>query len=467
VSLRLYDTGTRTERDFVPLVPGQASIYLCGLTVQGPPHIGHARNYVTTDILRRWLEHRGYAVRYVRNVTDIDDKILVKAVEQDEPWYAIGYRNERAIGRAEQLLGCRPPTYEPRATGHVPEMIELMRRLIDGGHAYAAEGDVFFDVASWPAYGELSGQKVDEMQPAGDSAGDARKHDPRDFALWKAHKPGEPETASWPTPWGAGRPGWHLECSAMATKYLGPSFDIHAGGLDLVFPHHENEQAQSRAAGDGFAQYWVHNAMLNLSGAKMSKSLGNVLGVAEMAQQWRPVELRYYLGSAHYRSVMEYSEEALAEAATAYRRIESFVERAEEAVGETPAVGAEPPAEFAAALDDDLGVPRALAHLHKVIRDGNNALTDGDIDTVRRSLAAVLTMTGILGLDPRDWNTSRGGDLRPTIDALVLVALDQRAAARARKDFAAADSIRDELVHAGVLVEDTAAGPRWSLKSER
>jgi cysteinyl-tRNA synthetase len=465
VSLRLYDTGTRSQREFVPLVPGFVSIYLCGLTVQGPPHIGHARNYVTTDILRRWLEYSGYAVRYVRNVTDIDDKILAKSIESDEPWFAIGYRNERAIARAEQILGCTPPTYEPRATGHIPEMIELIHRLVDSGHAYATDGDVLFDVRSWPRYGELSGQRVDEMQPAGDSAGRARKRDPRDFALWKGHKPDEPATAAWSTPWGSGRPGWHLECSAMATKYLGATFDIHAGGLDLLFPHHENEQAQSQAAGDGFARYWVHNAMLNLSGEKMSKSLGNVLGVAELALQWRPVELRYYLGSAHYRSVMEYSEAALAEAAAAYRRIENFVERAVEVLGGTPPQGVAVCAEFAAAMDDDLGVPLALAAVHNTVREGNAALAAGDRTTASGALAAVLTMTGLLGLDPREWAAAGAADLRPTVDSLVRVALEQRTAARARKDFAAADAIRAQLADAGVLVEDTPSGPRWTLES--
>src|SRR5579875_3099099 len=328
MSLQLYDTGTRSVRAFEPLEPGKASIYLCGLTVQGPPHIGHARNYVTTDVLNRWLRHSGYEVTYVRNVTDIDDKVLINAAASGEPWWAIAFRNERSIAAAERLLGCLPPTYEPRATGHITEMVELIARLVDAGHAYVADGDVFFDVGSWPAYGELSGQKVDEMQAAGDSAGDARKRDPRDFALWKATKPDEPATASWPTPWGRGRPGWHLECSAMSTKYLGPVFDIHGGGLDLVFPHHENELAQSRAAGDGFARYWLHNEMLNLSGVKMSKSLGNVLGVAELGERWRPVELRYYLGSAHYRSPMEFSETAVDDAARAYQRIENFVDKA-------------------------------------------------------------------------------------------------------------------------------------------
>jgi len=455
VSLQLYDTATRAVRPFDPLEPGKASIYLCGLTVQGPPHIGHVRNWVGMDILRRWLLHNGYDVTYVRNVTDIDDKILAKSAEAGEPWWALAFRNEREIIAAEQALGCLPPSYEPRATGHVTEMVELMQRLIDAGHAYAADGDVYFDVRSFPSYGSLSGQRVDEMQAAGDSVGDDRKHDPRDFALWKAAKPGEP---SWATPWGRGRPGWHLECSAMATKYLGATFDIHGGGLDLVFPHHENELAQSTAAGDGFARYWMHNGLLTMAGEKMSKSLGNTLQVREIVTRWRPVEVRYYLGSAHYRSVMEFSPTALDEAAAAYRRIENFVEKAAAVVDAS--VGEVPDA-FGRALDDDLGVPAALGVLHETVRAGNTALADGAKETAREALAQVLAMAQVLGINPRAWTTS--SDLTPVLDALVHVALAQRAAARERKDYAAADAVRDQLTAAGVVVEDTPDGPHWTL----
>ncbi len=459
VGLQLHDTATRATRPFEPLVPGAASIYLCGLTVQGPPHIGHVRNWINMDILRRWLEHNDHAVTFVRNVTDIDDKILAKSAAADEPWWALAFRNEREIVAAEQALGCLPPTYEPRATGHVPEMVELMQRLIAAGHAYEADGDVYFDVQSFPAYGSLSGQRMEEMQAAGDSAGDGRKQDPRDFALWKSTKPGEP---SWPTPWGRGRPGWHLECSAMATKYLGPHFDIHGGGLDLIFPHHENEQAQSHAAGDGFANYWLHNGLVTMAGEKMSKSLGNTLQVREIVQRWRPIEVRYYLGAAHYRSAIEFSEAALDEAASAYRRIENSVERGTEVLGEVapgPAC-----AEFVAAMDDDLGVPLALASVHTIVREGNSALADGDHVVARGALGAVLTMTSILGISPHQWDVGATNDLTGTVDALVRVALDQRAAARTRKDYAAADAIRDGLADAGVLVEDTADGPRWTVK---
>jgi cysteinyl-tRNA synthetase len=410
------------------------------------------------DVLRRWLAASGYEVTFVRNVTDIDDKILVKSAEAGEPYWALAYRNEREIYHAEEVLGCLPSSYEPRATGHVPEMIALMQRLIERGHAYVADGDVYFDVQSWPAYGSLSGQRVDEMQPAGDSVGDARKRDPRDFALWKAAKPGEP---AWATPWGYGRPGWHLECSAMATKYLGPSFDIHGGGLDLVFPHHENELAQSAAAGDGFARYWMHNGFVTMSGEKMSKSLGNTLQVREIVKQWRPVEVRYYLGAAHYRSVIEYSPAALDKAAAAYRRIENFVEKAAPIV-ETWAPSI--PDAFARAMDDDLGVPAALAVLHDTVRTGNGALADGAKETVREAFGAVAGMCQVLGIWPEDWTSTSSTDQLAVIDALVHVALDQRAAARARKDYAAADAIRDQLTAAGVAVEDTPDGPRWSLR---
>jgi cysteinyl-tRNA synthetase len=456
--LHLYDTATRSLRAFEPVEPGKASIYLCGLTVQGPPHIGHVRNWINMDILRRWLEHEGTQVTFIRNVTDIDDKIIAKSAAADEPWWALAFRNEREIIAAEQALGCLPPSYEPRATGHVPEMIELMQRLIDRDHAYAADGDVYFDVRSYPAYGALSGQNIDEMQPAGDSAGDSRKRDPRDFALWKSAKPGEP---SWATPWGRGRPGWHLECSAMATRYLGPTFDIHGGGLDLVFPHHENELAQSKAAGDGFARYWMHNGLVTMAGEKMSKSLGNTLQVREIVKQWRPVEVRYYLGSAHYRSVMEFSTASLDEAAAAYRRIENFIEKAgavvEASVGDVPDA-------FGRALDDDLAVPAALGVLHDTVRAGNTALADGAKETVREALGQVVAMTRVLGFDPAEWAESSTSDLTPVVDGLVRIALEQRSAARERKDYAAADAIRDELAGSGVVVEDTPDGPHWTLR---
>jgi len=465
VTLRLHDTATRSVREFTPLHPGKVSLYLCGATVQAPPHIGHIRSGVNFDILVRWLRASHYQVTYCRNVTDIDDKILNTAMHEEIAWWAVAERNQRAFTRGYDALGCLPPDVEPRATGHVPEMIVLMQRLIDAGHAYPAGGDVYFDVRSFPAYGALSGQRLDHMKPAADTDDGAAKRDPRDFALWKGAKPGEP---TWPTPWGHGRPGWHLECSAMSTKYLGPTFDIHGGGLDLIFPHHENELAQSHAAGDGFARYWLHNGLVRIAGEKMSKSIGNSILVDAMITEVRPVELRYYLGHAHYRSEIDYTPAALVDAATAYRRIEGFVTRAAELVGADAVIpdSASVPAAFTVAMDDDLGVPQALALVHEAVREGNAALAEGDAAGTAKRLTEARAMLAVLGLDPlaAPWaGGEAGGDLRPVVDALVSVALEQREAARARKDYAAADAIRAQLTQAGVAVEDTPRGPRWEL----
>ncbi|MDN5934144.1 MAG: cysteine--tRNA ligase, partial [Pseudonocardia sp.] len=371
MTLRLFDTATREQRDFVPVRSGAASIYVCGATVQGLPHIGHVRSGLNYDVLRRWLARSGLDVTLVRNVTDIEDKILTKAAAHGRPWWEWAATHERAFQTAYDALGCLPASIEPRATGHVPQMVELMARLIDSGHAYESAGDVYFAVRSFPAYGALSGQRIDEVEQGEVETGG--KRDAVDFALWKAAKPGEP---SWPTPWGRGRPGWHLECSAMATMYLGPEFDIHGGGLDLVFPHHENELAQSHAAGDPFARYWLHNAWVTMGGEKMSKSLGNTLGIDVLLRRVRGVELRYYLVGPHYRSAIEFSDPALQEAVSAYRRIESFVHRVRERIG-TPEPGMLC-ADFTAALDDDLGTPGALAAIHGTVREGNTALDAGD-----------------------------------------------------------------------------------------
>ena len=445
------------------------SIYHCGLTVQSAPHVGHIRKEVVFDVLRRWLERSGHEVSVVANITDIDDKILARSGESGVDWFALAYANERALHSAYDVLGCLPPTYEPRATGHVPEMLELMGELVEAGHAYPAadgSGDVYFDVRSWSAYGELSNQRIDDMETATDA--DPRgKRDPRDFALWKGHKPGEPETASWATPYGRGRPGWHLECSAMVGKYLGPEFDIHGGGLDLRFPHHENELAQSRAAGRPFARWWVHNAMLNLGGSKMSKSVGDSLLVSEVVKRVRPVELRYYLVASHYRSVVEFSFDALEEAGSAYRRIGGFVRRADEVLGGTGDRTGMVCSEFAEAMDDDLAVPAALAALQGVLREGNKLLADGPSDALRGTLLSVRSMLEVLGLDPLSatWAAEGGtASAADVVDRLVALVLEERAAARQRKDFAAADRVRDSLLAAGVVVEDTPAGPRWTLE---
>ncbi len=468
MTIRLYDTASRELRDLDPVVPGRVGIYHCGLTVQGPPHIGHIRKEVVFDVLRRWLERAGYEVTIVANVTDIDDKMLAKGEELGRPWYAIAYENERELHAAYDVLGCIPPTYEPRATGHVPEMVEMIGTLVERGHAYVAEdgsGDVYFDVRSWPSYGELSNQRIDDMQAAEDAPPEG-KRDVRDFALWKGHKPGEPETASWPTPWGRGRPGWHLECSAMAGKYLGEEFDIHGGGLDLRFPHHENEQAQSRAAGQQFARVWMHNAMLNLGGSKMAKSVGNTLLVSEVVKRVRPIALRYYLVAAHYRSVVEYSEEALVEAATAFERIEGFVQRATEITGGIDVSTGLPCAEFIEAMDDDLSAPAALAALQGVIVEGNKLIGDGDSEALRGNLSSVRAMLDVLGLDPlaEPWAGTAGTSTDAALNTLVKALVAQRQEARAAKDFTTADRVRDQLTAAGIEVEDTANGARWSVR---
>lgn len=469
VTLRLYDTATRAVSDFVPLTPGKVGIYHCGLTVQGPPHVGHIRKEVTFDVARRWFEHLGYDVTLVANLTDIDDKILAKEAEQGRPWWAIAYANERALHEAYSVLGCLPPTYEPRATGHIPEMLEMIAQLMTKGHAYVAadgSGDVYFDVRSWPSYGELSNQRIDDMEAAADA--DPRgKRDSRDFALWKGFKKEEePATAAWPAPWGLGRPGWHLECSAMAGKYLGDAFDIHGGGLDLRFPHHENELAQSRATGRSFARVWMHNAMVNLAGEKMSKSIGNTMLVSEVVKRVRPIDLRYYLVAAHYRSIIEFSFDSLDEAATAFSRIEGFVLRATEVTGGADPSTGELPAAFTEAMNDDLAVPAALAALQGVVRDGNKLLADGDSAELRAALSAVRRMLGLLGLDPLSAHWAARGDesaLRTSLDVLVRSLVEERQNARRDKDFAAADRIRDSLRDAGIEVEDTPTGPRWTV----
>lgn len=448
---RIFDTKTRTLRDFDPVNPGHVSIYLCGATPQAKPHIGHLRSGVAFDIVRRWFAAKGNDVAFVRNVTDIDDKILAKADEHNRPWWEWVSTYEREFTRAYDTLGVLPPSVEPRATGHVTQMVDYMQRLIDNGYAYAVDGSVYFDVDAWVKaggdYGSISGNKVEEMEQGETS--NAGKRGARDFALWKAAKPGEP---SWPTPWGDGRPGWHLECSAMSTWYLGGTFDIHGGGLDLQFPHHENEQAQSHAAGDDFAQYWMHNHWVTMAGEKMSKSLGNVLSIDNMLEEVRPVELRYYLGSAHYRSVLEYSPEALKEAAAGFRRIEEFVKRA--GMPE-PSTWTEA---FEQALNDDFAVPKALAEIHNLVREGNKAADPAPIAAQVRAMAAVL------GVDPGAWPSSSSNGNSKALDVLVEAELERRATARAEKDWATADEVRDRLARAGIEVTDTAEGPQWQVK---
>ena len=465
MSFHVYDESTGAVVPFTPLVEGRVSIYHCGLTVQSPPHLGHIRKEVVFDVLRRWFMANGYEVRVVANITDINEKIWARAAEAGLEWYELAYAVELELHRAYSALGCIPPSYEPRATGHITEMIELTRRLVDRGHAYPADdgsGDVYFDVRSWPEYGSLSHQRPEDM--SSDESADGRgKHDRRDFALWKGAKPGEPATASWPSPWGPGRPGWHLECSAMSLKYLGESFDIHGGGLDLRFPHHENEQAQSRAAGYGFARYWMHNAFVTMAGEKMSKSLGNGTIVTEVTTRFPPRAVRLYLAQPHYRSTIEYSEGSLAEAAAQLERIDAFCARAG-AAGPVEFAVDDLPAAFVEAMDDDLGTPGAFAVLHETITAGNRALDAGDRGAAEEALRRVRAMLHVLGLDPHDpeWAGTGGAD-SSVLDGLVRLVLEQRQEARARKDYASADRIRDALAGAGVRIEDTPDGPRWSV----
>ncbi|TCD75918.1 cysteine--tRNA ligase [Bifidobacterium longum] len=519
--LNLYDTASHQVSHFVPLKPGEVGIYVCGATVQSSPHIGHIRAAVAFDIVRRWFLKLGYKVTFVRNVTDIDDKILVKAAAAGQRWWARAYYYEREFTEAYNTLGVLPPTVEPRATGHMSDMIDLIQRILDNGHGYVVTdadgkptGNVYFDVASWPHYGELTHQKqtsevdeaaavADRMGPSVDATGadkynpvdpaDASpdKHDPRDFALWKAPKDTDPEDARWSTPFGVGRPGWHIECSAMSHRYLGDGFDIHGGGLDLRFPHHENEMAQTRAAGYPSAARWMHSAWVTAKGEKMSKSLGTGLSVPSVLAEHSAWVVRYALGSVQYRSMLEWSDQALVEAQAAYDRVSNFIERAGVALGGQPsreevtAVSADDlPADFVAAMNDDVNVSGATAAIFTAIRSGNTLLSQladrADSETakaeVREALLAVRAMLDTLGLDPlaEPWVSAgaAGGAADGTaespehaaLEALIAGQLNARAEARKAKDFAKADQIRDALTEAGIAIEDGPQGSTWSLK---
>ena len=519
--LNLYDTASHQVSHFVPLKPGEVGIYVCGATVQSSPHIGHIRAAVAFDIVRRWFLKLGYKVTFVRNVTDIDDKILVKAAAAGQRWWARAYYYEREFTEAYNTLGVLPPTVEPRATGHMSDMIDLIQRILDNGHGYVVTdadgkptGNVYFDVASWPHYGELTHQKqtsevdeaaavADRMGPSVDATGadkynpvdpaDASpdKHDPRDFALWKAPKDTDPEDARWSTPFGVGRPGWHIECSAMSHRYLGDGFDIHGGGLDLRFPHHENEMAQTRAAGYPSAARWMHSAWVTAKGEKMSKSLGTGLSVPSVLAEHSAWVVRYALGSVQYLSMLEWSDQALVEAQAAYDRVSNFIERAGVALGGQPsreevtAVSADDlPADFVAAMNDDVNVSGATAAIFTAIRSGNTLLSQladrADSETakaeVREALLAVRAMLDTLGLDPlaEPWVSAgaAGGAADGTaespehaaLEALIAEQLNARAEARKAKDFAKADQIRDALTEAGIAIEDGPQGSTWSLK---
>jgi len=480
MSLHLYDTRTRRVRPFEPLRPGHVGVYVCGPTVQSAPHVGHLRSAVAFDLLRRWLLASGFTVTYVQNVTDIDDKIIVNAEREGVSVWELATRETRSFDDAYRAVGVLPPTIQPRATAHIPEMFALITDLMAAGYAYEGGGSVWFRVGRFADYGALSNQRPDAMQASPET--ESGKEDPRDFALWKAAKPGEP---AWESPWGAGRPGWHLECSAMAGKYLGEVFDIHGGGLDLVFPHHENERAQTvcgsaaRAHGGAgepeMARYWMHAGLLTTGGTKMSKSLGNSFFVTDVLTKVRPQVLRYHLLSAHYRSSLEYSADALTESAAAHDRVETFVRNALDILGgpeaaETlaaEAAGAVAPdavwAEFAAALDDDLAASRALAALFAGVAQGNLVLSKAHSRELAAWLAVVRRMLTVLGLDPVTQWPDAGGRLRPALEGVMEIVLDLRSSARSRRDYAEADSIRARLGAAGIVVDDTPEGQRWHL----
>ena len=468
MALHLYDTLRREKVPFEPRDEGRVSIYVCGPTVQADAHVGHGRAAVVFDTMRRYLTWAGSEVTFVTNVTDINDKIMIRARRERTTQAAIATRYMLAWNRTMDALGVLPPDVQPLATGHVLHMQQLIQELIDQDKAYAADGDVFFRVRRFDGYGKLSRRQVDDMQQGDDLVGGDLKDDPLDFAMWKAAKEDED---SWPSPWGPGRPGWHIECAAMAVEHLGHSFDIHGGGFDLVFPHHENEIAQHEAAhGTTFARHWVHNGMVRMGEDKMSKSVGNVIGLEEAVTSWGRGPLRLWYLSAQHRSPLTFDAERLADATAVHRRLVTFVRSARRATDgvEADADAAQPHLEaFRAAMDDDLNAPQALAALHELVSDGNERLTKAEAghDDARAAvagLAAALVEVGdgVLGLalEPAlDEAAAREEQLAPLVEQL----LRQRAEARESKDFAAADGIRDQLAAAGVVVEDRPDGARW------
>ncbi len=463
--MKLFDTHAGELREFKPITPGEVGIYVCGPTVQSEPHIGHLRSALVYDLLSRWLSAQGMKVTLIRNVTDIDDKVLEKAKEQKLRWWEVAYKNEQLFSQDYQRLGLSAPKHEPRATGHIPQMIELIQKLISSGHAYQAPGsaDVYFDTASWPSYGELTNQDLSDVESEELHPG---KKAQTDFALWKATKSGEPESASWPSPFGAGRPGWHIECSAMATHYLGSNFDIHGGGLDLRFPHHENELAQSKAAGDKFANYWLHNGLVNVGGQKMSKSIGNTVSSSDLFALASPAAVRYYLASAHYRSVLDYQPAVLAEAEAALERLHAFLKRSERELKPTQFAEIDTnvnlPKDFVDEMDDDLNVPAALAVIHEAVTAGNKELDEQQWREASQHRAEVQQMLAVLGLAPSQW-PSAVSDEHQALDQLVRKLIDQREQARKEKNFEIADSIREQLEASGIELSDGPAGTNWSL----
>ncbi len=462
-ALRIYDTLTREKREFVPVAAGKVGMYVCGMTVQNKPHVGHIRASLSAEVMRRYFEHLGYEVTYVYNFTDVDDKIIERAAAEGIEYANVSERNIDAYLRFADLHNIKRATHYPRATRHIPEMHRMIAKLIEKGYAYAAGGDVYYDVRKKTDYGKLSGRRVDELREGYRIEPGEAKRDALDFALWKGAKPGEP---AWESPWGPGRPGWHIECSAMAMKYLGETFDIHGGGQDLIFPHHENEIAQSEAyTGKPFANYWSENGLVNLSGAKMSKSVGNFFFIEDIAKETDPEVTRFYLLSTHYRSPIEFSTERLAEAGVAYARLRGPLERAGAwtAPDGTPPGGAlgEAVAEaerlFHEAMHDDFNSAGALGHLFDLARAVNRSLDEGGGAEATQGARALLRLGSILGLF---WRAPEAEEWPAEVMALV----EQRAEARKSRNFKLSDELRDKLAALGVLVEDSAQGQKLRRK---
>ncbi len=489
MALTVFNTLGNRKEEFRPLDPGRVRMYVCGVTVYDLCHVGHARANVAFDVIVRYLRHRGYDVTYVRNFTDVDDKIIQRANREGTDSAAVSERYIRAFYEDFDRLGLVRPDAEPRPTEHIPEILDLVRRLVAAGRAYAVDGDVYYSVKGFPEYGKLSGKNVDELLAGARVEVDERKRDPLDFALWKASKPGEP---SWESPWGPGRPGWHIECSAMSMKHLGETFDIHGGGKDLVFPHHENEIAQSEGVtGRPFARYWLHNGFVNVNQEKMSKSLGNFFTLREVLRVVRPEVLRFFFSGSHYRSPIDYSNQSLAEARAGLDRLYRVREKAEECerAGATPGTipgereflplaGA--PERFAEAMDDDFNTAAALGHLFEAVRVLNR-LAPGDPPAQReragrflagwRLLDPLFGVLGLLRMPSREYFQAEahpggtgtgGGTVRSREE--IEERIERRREARARKDFALADRIREELDRDGVLLEDGKAGTTWKYK---
>lgn len=458
--IRIYNTLSQRKEEFRPIEPGKVRMYVCGMTVYDYCHLGHARVLVAFDVITRYLRQRGYEVHYVRNITDIDDKILRRADENGEPYHELTGRMIQAMHEDEARLGVLSPDDEPRATAYIDEIIAMIHKLISAGHAYAADnGDVYFAVDSFDGYGKLSKKKLEDLLAGARVDVQEAKRSPADFALWKAAKAGE---VSWPSPWGDGRPGWHIECSAMSTSCLGDTFDIHGGGPDLLFPHHENEIAQSECAtGHTFVHTWMHAGAIRVNKEKMSKSLGNFFTIREIMETYPAEVVRYFLVSSHYRSQVDYSEENLAEAGRTLTRLYHALR------GIVPAKAADVPESghdqrFAEAMDDDFNTAGAIAVLHAVANEINQHRRDGREEDAKRCAAVLVRLGGVLGLLQQDpeafFQADTGGELRAgDIEALIQARTDARKA----KDFAEADRIRDHLAEKGIILDDAREGTSW------